>query len=136
VLPTNGRDRFKAGERVVLKVSPSRDAYVYCFMQDENRQITRFFPNRFTPDAAVTVAGIQLPKSSEFSIEANRRGAQEQVVCYASETDVLSQILPIIGSGDIDRPTPLASFAELDKGFAAAGGATLGIGRLEIKLDD
>ncbi len=136
VLPTNGRGRFSAGERVVLKITPGRDAYVYCFMQDENRQIARFFPNRFTPDAAVSTAGMQLPKGNEFSIDANKKGVQEQIVCYATETDILKQLLPTIGSDDIDRPTPLASIAELDKVFAAAGGATLGIGRLTIKVDD
>ena len=136
ILPTNGRDGFKAGERVVLKVTPSRNAYLYCFMQDEQRRIARFFPNRFTPDAAVSTAGIQLPKGSEFSINANRNGAQEQIVCYATEKDVLARILPAIGGGDIDRPTPLVNIAEMDQVFAAAAGATLGIGRLAIRVNE
>ena len=45
------RTRFAVGERIKLSLRANRDAYVYCYIQDENSRITRFYPNRFTKDA-------------------------------------------------------------------------------------
>ena len=73
--------RPQAGDRLLtrgqlLTVRPSRDAFVYCFHEDENRKITRFFPNRFHRDSRVdAAAGVQLPGSMRFEIVMNSRGA-------------------------------------------------------------
>src|SRR5206468_820756 len=45
--------RFKPGERIRLLVTPSQDAHVYCYLQDEARRIVRFYPNRFSKSAWV-----------------------------------------------------------------------------------
>src|SRR5439155_21151071 len=44
VASTKGGNQFRKGERLTLRVTPNRDAYVYCFMQDDTKQIARFFP--------------------------------------------------------------------------------------------
>lgn len=123
-----GGNEFARGERVALHVAPSRDAYVYCFMQDESHKIARFFPNRFTPDALVTAtAGVQLPNTRKFAIAANGKGLQEQIMCFATGRDVYAEVLPVIGGGDIDIPTPVQSLADIKDAFERAAGPGLAI---------
>ena len=45
------RMRFAVGEQIKLLVRANRDAYVYCYIQDETSRITRFYPNRFAQDS-------------------------------------------------------------------------------------
>ena len=132
IRPTGGQDRFRPGEPIVLDITPDRDAHVYCFMQDDSGQIARFFPNRFVSDSRVAAAGIRVPGAGQFTISANSRGAREEIACYASASDILPQVVAVIGNGDIDKPVAVASIAELDKVFFTAGGATLGVARLPI----
>src|SRR5262249_1756498 len=92
---------FRRGQTLQLWVRPTRDAYVYCFMQDENHRVTRFFPNRFNPDARVGAAGVQLPGKARFEIRLNTRGTTETVSCFATERDVLSELPASVGAGDL-----------------------------------
>jgi len=132
IRPASGQDRFRPGEGIVLDIKPSRNAHIYCFMQDESSQITRFYPNRFTGDSLVSTTGIRVPGGNQFSINANAKGVEELVVCYASATEILGQVTSAIGSGDIDKPAAVASIADLDKVFFTAGGATLGVARFPV----
>ena len=135
VSSVKGGNQFRKGERLFVTVQPSRDAYVYCFMQDENKQIARFFPNRFSKDALVRATkGIQLPNGKEFNIDVNTKGMQEQIVCYGANRDVFSDVVPSIGGGDIDTPTQVKTLAELDSVFRTAVGPSLGVGAFTINV--
>ena len=82
----NSARRFAKGEPVQLTVRPSRDAHVYCFLQDETRKIIRFFPNRYRPDSRVQSAdGLQLPGRMAFELFMNSAGVQETITCFATE---------------------------------------------------
>lgn len=130
-----GGNQFKRGERLFLKVTPSRNAYVYCFMQDENKQIARFFPNRFSKDALVAGnRGIQLPNGKEFNIDVNTKGVQEHIMCFAAGKDVFADVLPVIGGGDIDVPTQVRSLPELKSAFEKVAGPTLGVGNFTVNV--
>lgn len=130
-----GGNQFKRGERLAVKVTPSRDAYVYCFMQDENRKIARFFPNRFSKDALVSARnGIQLPNGKEFNINANTKGVDEHIMCFGSPRDIYADVLPAIGGGDIDVPANVRSLAELKTAFEKAGGPALGVGSFVLNV--
>ena len=130
-----GGNQFRKGERLFVKVQPNRDAYVYCFMQDENKQIARFFPNRFAKDALVKSGkGIQLPNGKEFNIDVNTKGVQEQIVCYGANRDVYADIVPSIGGGDIDVPTQVKTLAELESVFKKAVGPSLGVANFTINV--
>ncbi|MBK7474013.1 MAG: DUF4384 domain-containing protein [Betaproteobacteria bacterium] len=116
-------------------MTPSRDAYVYCFMQDDTRQIARFFPNRFSKDALVSAKkGIQLPNGKEFNIDVNSKGVQEQIMCFGANRDVFADVVPVIGGGDIDQPTPVKTLAELKSVFEKAVGPSLGVGNFTINV--
>lgn len=135
VTSLNGGNQFKRGEKLALKITPSRDAYVYCFMQDENRKVARFFPNRFSKDALVSARkGIMLPNGKEFSINANTKGLQEHIVCYGANKDVYADVIPSIGGGDIDVPIQVQSLAELKSVFEKAAGPSMGVGSFTVNV--
>ena len=135
VTSSKGGNQFRKGERLFVNVQPNRDAYVYCFMQDENKQIARFFPNRFSKDALVRAQkGIKLPNGKEFNIDVNTKGVQEQIVCYGANHDVFADVVTTIGGGDIDTPTQVKTIAELDNVFKKAAGPSLGVGSFTINV--
>jgi hypothetical protein len=115
---------FRRGQTVQLWVRPTREAYVYCFMQDENHRVTRFFPNRFTPDARVGASGVQLPGKARFEIRLNTRGTTETVSCFATERDVLSELPASVGAGDL-TPLPVAGMDQVRLAFSRVGGGAL-----------
>lgn len=130
-----GGNQFARGEKLTVKVTPSRDAYVYCFMQDETRKIARFFPNRFSKDALVnSKTGIQLPNGKQFSIHANKKGVQEQIMCFGSGKDVYADVVASVGGGDIDVPTQLQSLAQIKSVFEKAVGPTLGVANFTLNV--
>ncbi|MBI1889584.1 MAG: DUF4384 domain-containing protein [Burkholderiales bacterium] len=130
-----GGNQFTRGEKLTVKVSTNRDAYVYCFMQDETKKIARFFPNRFSKDALVSAKkGLQIPKGQEFSINANSKGVNEQIMCFGTGKDVYADVLPVIGGGDIDVPTQVQSFAEIKSAFEKAAGPALGVGSFTLNV--
>ena len=129
----NNVRRFARGEAVQLTIHPSRDAHVYCFLQDEKRQVTRFFPNRWQRDSRVQPdSGLQLPGAMRFEIVMNPRGVQEQVTCFATETDVLPALPSNLNAADFD-PLPVASIDQVRSAFARAAGGTLAQDSFEIR---
>lgn len=130
-----GGNQFGRGEKLAVKVTPSRDAYVYCFMQDENRKVARFFPNRFTKDALVSAkTGIQLPNGKQFSMQANNKGLQEHIMCFGTGKDVYANVVSAIGGGDIDVPTQIQSLNEIKSVFEKAAGPTLGVASFTLNV--
>ncbi len=116
---------FKPGERIALRIQPSQDAYVYCYLQDENARIVRFFPNRFQKSALVKAdAPLQVPGTMAFELVANPQRVRETVACFASERDITAQLPASAVGTDFDN-LPVASLDQLASSFAAAGGADL-----------
>ncbi len=120
IATVNGASQFAPGEAIQLRVQPSRDAHVYCFLQDENRRIIRFFPNRFQPDSRVhSATGLQLPGSMRFEISMNRVGVIETVSCMSTERDILQDLPAALGKGDFVA-LPVATLEQLRKEFVKA----------------
>lgn len=129
----NDSQRFARGEAVQLSIRPSRDAHVYCFHQDENRKITRFFPNRFQRDSRVpSAAGLQLPGAMRFEIVMNPRGVPETVSCFATDSDVLAQLPAPLGGGDF-TPLPVASMDQVRGAFLKATTGSLAQETFQIR---
>jgi hypothetical protein len=124
VAPVNEVQRLARGEALQLSVRPSRDAFVYCFHQDENRKIARFFPNRWHRDSRVGVAGVQLPGAMRFEIVMNPRGVVETVSCFATERDVLAQLPAGLNGGDF-APLAVASLDQVRSAFARLTGGAM-----------
>jgi hypothetical protein len=125
VAAVNDAQSFARGEAVQLTVRPSRDAFVYCFHQDENRRIARFFPNRWQRDSRVaSSAGLQLPGPMRFEIVMNPRGVVETVSCFATERDVLAQLPAGMNGGDF-APLAVASLDQVRSAFAKLTGGAM-----------
>jgi curli biogenesis system outer membrane secretion channel CsgG len=135
VMSLKGGNQFRRGERLALKVTPDRDAYIYCFMQDENRKVARFFPNRFVKDALVnSKTGLRLPNDKEFSINANTKGLQEHIMCFGASKDVYADVVPFIGGGDIDIPAQIQSLDQIKAVFEKSAGPSLGVGIFTLNV--
>jgi hypothetical protein len=120
VATANESRRFGRNERIELDLRPSRDAYVYCFHQDEHRQVRRFFPNRFQADARVSAAtGLQLPGAMRFELRMNGQGVKEAVSCFATERDVLPTLPATMAAADF-APLPV-SLEQLRDAFSRTG---------------
>jgi hypothetical protein len=133
IAPLNEARRFARGEHVQLTIHPSRDAHVYCFLQDEKREVRRFFPNRWQRDSRVQPdSGLQLPGSMRFEIVMNPRGMQEMVTCFATETDVLPTLPSNLNAADF-HPLPVGSLDQLRLAFARASGGTVAQDSFEIR---
>jgi hypothetical protein len=125
--------RLSRGEAVQLSIRPSRDAHVYCYLQDEKHQVTRFFPNRFQRDSRVQPAtGLQLPGAMRFELAMNTRGVPETVACFATERDVLAELPPGVNGGDF-QPLPVATLDQVRQAFVKASGGSLAHESLELR---
>ncbi|HEU5294468.1 MAG TPA: DUF4384 domain-containing protein [Burkholderiaceae bacterium] len=125
--------RLARGEAVQLSIRPSRDAHVYCYLQDEKQQVTRFFPNRFQRDSRVAPAtGLQLPGSQRFELTMNTRGVPETVACFATERDVLAE-LPAGVNGSDFQPLPVATLDQVRQAFIKVSGGALAHEALELR---
>ena len=97
---------------------------MYCFLQDEKRKITRFFPNRFRPDSRVQSAeGLQIPGAMRFEISMNRLGMIETVSCMSTERDVLPDLPASIGKGDFVA-LPVTTLEQLRRAFVNVAGGS------------
>jgi hypothetical protein len=124
---------FERDEVIQLTVRPTRDAHVYCFLQDEQRRISRFFPNRFQRDSRVEGGiGLQLPGSMRFEIRMNGKGVAETVACYATERDVLPELPATLAASDF-APLPVASLDQLRDAFTRAARGKLAQAALEVR---
>lgn len=121
----NKQTRFAPGERFGVVVQPSADAYVYCYLQDENAKITRFYPNRFAKDSLVSAAQpLRLPGAMRFEFVMNTKGVKETASCFATRRDV-SMALPGQMVGTDFEPLALGSIDPIRAAFAAASGGAV-----------
>jgi hypothetical protein len=123
---------FERGQSVELVVRPSRDSHVYCYHQDENRQIARFFPNRFHRASRVDAEGVKLPGAMRFEIRMNTRGVPEAVSCLATDRDVLAELPAPLNAPDF-APLPLTSLDQVRDAFKRVGAGTLAQDSLQLR---
>jgi Domain of unknown function (DUF4384) len=117
--------RLAAGEPIALLLQPQADKHVYCYLQDENARITRFYPNRFAKDSLIASAKpVALPGPMRFALTMNSKGAPETVACFATPRDVGPQLPQNMVGVDFE-PLPVASLDQLRGAFAAASAGSL-----------
>lgn len=116
----DAKSRFARGEVVRFNVRPSRDANVYCYMQDEGRKVHLVFPNRFHRDSRVAASsGLQLPGTMRFEISMNDRGQRETLLCMAAPRDPGPALAPRIAGRDLE-PLAVTSLDEVRRAFQVA----------------
>ena len=117
--------RFKPGELIRLRITPSHESHVYCYLEDEARRIVRFFPNRFSTRALVKPAQpLELPGRMRFELVANTRNVTETVACFASERDILGELPAAVVGTDFAK-LPATSLDQVRSAFASVAADTL-----------
>jgi hypothetical protein len=133
VVARNNQTRFAPGEPIGLVVRPTQDAYVYCYLQDEDARIQRFYPNRFERDSRVpAAAGLELPGTMRFQLTMNKKGARETIACFATARDVASLLPPAVVGVDFEA-LPVASLEQVRTAFLDASGGQLAQETLHVQ---
>ncbi len=115
-----GRRTFARGDLVNLEVRTDRGAYVYCYLQDENRRVARIYPNRFASSGFVLPdQPLSLPGRMRFQLVMNGKGVPETVTCLATDDDVSAR-LPLEVFGADFEPLPVAGLDQIRRGFLEA----------------
>ncbi|CAN7552892.1 MULTISPECIES: DUF4384 domain-containing protein [unclassified Variovorax] len=117
--------RFARGEAINLALAPSQDAHVYCYLQDEEAKVIRFFPNRFARDSRVAAAQpLALPGAMRFQLTMNTKGVPETISCFATQRDVMASLPQALVGADFE-PLPGATLELIRSAFVKASGGTL-----------
>jgi hypothetical protein len=129
----NQQTRFAQGEPIRVTIKPTRDAHVYCYLQDENARIVRFYPNRFERDSHVAAAaGLELPGAMRFQLVMNAKGARETIACFATARDVAPLLPPTVVGVDFEA-LPVASLEQIRTAFLDASGGQLAQETLHVQ---
>jgi hypothetical protein len=125
VSATNNQTRFARGEAVSLMVRPTRDAHVYCYLQDETAKITRFYPNRFAKDSLVLASKpLSLPGQMRFQLAMNAKGVPETIACFATQRDVMADLPKGVVGVDFE-PLSVASMDQIRNAFVSTTGGAV-----------
>jgi hypothetical protein len=118
----NGSTRFAPGEPFGLKLQPNQDTHVACWLQDEQGQVMRLYPNRFTRDSRLAGGrSVEIPGQGRFELALRRPGAGETVACWASERDLLSELPAAVVGTDLSA-LPLQDLAQVRKALEQLSG--------------
>jgi hypothetical protein len=128
-----GSDALAPGDRLELRIQTESSGYLYCFYTDEDRQVLRFYPNRFGAGGYVSAdAVVEIPGSMPFEITASARGAAEAVNCFLTARDVLPELPDPIRTADFEGLAGV-SIAEVREGLRRVAGPQLAEGELVIR---
>ena len=117
--------RFARGESINLALAPSQDAHVYCYLQDEEAKVIRFFPNRFARDSRIASAQpLALPGAMRFQLTMNTKGVPETISCFATPRDVMAALPQALVGTDFE-PLPGATLETIRAAFVKVSGGTL-----------
>ena len=133
--PRGSAPVYAVNEVLEMSLSATQDSYVYCYYRDDEAQIARIFPNRFSPDPYV-VAGRSVPlltKSSPFAIEFEAAGSREEVLCIASRDERGLQVSDALKTEDL-TPIPVGSLEEIAASFKRTGADEYAEARLPISV--
>jgi hypothetical protein len=120
----NDQKTFARGEPINLLLRPTRDAHVYCYMQDEDAKVRRFYPNRFNRDTLVSpTQALAIPGQMRFQLVMNNKGVKETIACFGTTRDVTTQLPSSVIGVDFE-PLAAASLEQVRAAFVnASGGA-------------
>ena len=125
VTTPNKQTTFARGEAIKLALAPSHDAHVYCYLQDENAKVIRFFPNRFARDSRIAAARpLELPGAMRFQLSMNTKGVPETISCFATPRDVMAALPQTLVGTDFE-PLPGATLELIRAAFDKASNGTL-----------
>lgn len=125
--------RFAPGELVALIADVDQSSYLYCYFQDEDSNIQRFFPNRFQQNNFVEGGSrVQLPGEMPFDMVATTSGKDETIACFAAQQNLYHALPADLKSYDFEN-VKVGSLTELGRAFQKAGSGKVGEARFTIR---
>lgn len=117
---------YRRGESLDVEVAVAGNGFPYCFLIDDSKMVSQFFPNPAQPAAAVS-AGSRLlfPGRFPFQFLASAKGATETVACFNSGKD-LGPSIPL--------PPTLRDLSGLQQAMAQRAGASTELGVFDVKV--
>ncbi|MCG5243781.1 DUF4384 domain-containing protein [Azospirillum doebereinerae] len=128
--------RYRVGEPLVVRVSPTADGFVYCYYQDTAGTVARIYPNRFQPDAFVEAnRQVEIPPGNQkpFNLRMDRPGDKEAIACVVTRDEMGVRLPDRFKTEDL-QPIPGATLASVTEAFAAASGGAARSKRMAIQV--
>jgi Domain of unknown function (DUF4384) len=127
---------FKKGEPYNVKLQATANADAYCYIQDDKGAISRFFPNRFSPLAAVGPAQArQIPSvGDKFTMRASRTGQEEKIMCLAIPKQLANKELPAALKVADFEPVSFKSLTDVRTAYERALSTTVAHDTQTIKV--
>lgn len=131
----NGRSHFSPGELIQVELSLSESGYAYCYFEDEDKNIQRFFPNRFHQDNYLTKGNsLTLPGNLPFDMVASASGKTEKIHCFAATENLYHQLPVPLKTHDFETLSVRTINALTDE-FDKAGNGVVAQISFEIKVN-
>jgi hypothetical protein len=128
-------DTLRKGTPFEVVIQSNTDSYLYCFYQDDNGAIQRFYPNRFTKDPFLGAGReLRLPGTMPFKFHVSKKGMAEKIACYATGQDILSLVEGIRTARDFET-LRATSLRDIGAAIAAASGQRFAGKELVIKAN-
>lgn len=125
---THGKNvAHSRGQPYQVDVAIDKDAYLYCYLLDENRRVNQFFPNPAQPNAAVSAGTrIKFPGDFPFRLVASPRGSKESIACFAA--------LKPLGGEPLKALPAVENTDQLSASFRRIAGPNVGVGVYDVQI--
>jgi peptidoglycan hydrolase-like protein with peptidoglycan-binding domain len=130
------KPRYRVGEALVARVTPTADGFVYCYYQDAGGAVARIYPNRFQPDAFVEAnRQVEIPPGTQkpFNLRMDRVGARESIACVVTRDEIGVRLPERFKTQDL-QPIPGATMPELLNAFTAVPGANARAKEMQVEV--
>lgn len=129
-----GRNNLVPGESFQLVIRPERDAHVFCYFEDKERKVQRFYPNRFKSDPVVKSGSpLKLPGNMPFKLFASESGSVERIACFTSPRSIMQELPGRVRGTDFEN-LEVRSLEAVQNEFASILGDKLGGYYFEINV--
>lgn len=117
---------YRPGQAFKIDVAVDSDAYLYCYLVDEQRRVNQFYPNPVQTNPAVQAGTrLQFPGDLPFTFVASPRGT-ESIACFAA--------LQPLGGEPLQAVPTVGSTDELTAAFRQVAGPAFGVGVYDVKV--
>lgn len=127
---------YKIGQKMVLSVRTSVDAYIGCYYLQADGAIFRIFPNRFVKSGFLNGGFTQnIPSASmPFAFEFTPPRGVEAVKCFATEHDVAKDLTAVLDQAAF-KPLSVANERQLTKAYRSLPNVLLSEASLIISVE-
>ena len=116
------RAAYARGEPYEVEVATEEAGFLYCYLLEDRRPPSQFFPNPKARNAAVGAGSVlHFPGGYGFSLVASRKGGKETVICANSSKDLGTT--PSLPDGAVDLAGMKAQIERLTEGASVQFGA-------------